>query len=102
VLLACEIDLGCERLATVFLPKLERLRELLSDAAEGDHVAIVVFTCGSRRTELLARYAEESPILVMPFILPDSSGSREGIQQFRLLLAVKTNKSQCQSKVESV
>jgi hypothetical protein len=36
LLLACEIDLGCERLSTVFLPKLERLRQLLHDAAGGD------------------------------------------------------------------
>ncbi len=87
LLLACEIDLGCERLATVFLPKLERLRELLNDAAEDDRAGIVVFTRGSRRVELLEGHACEASISVMPFTLPSASGSREGILEFRSLLA---------------
>jgi hypothetical protein len=87
LLLACEIDLGCERLATVFLPKLERLRELLNDAAEGDRAGIVVFTRGSRRVELLEGHACEAPIPMMPFAIPNTSGSREGILEFRSLLA---------------
>jgi hypothetical protein len=87
VLLACEIDLGCERLATVFLPKLERLRELLNDAAEGDRAGIVIFTRGSRRMALLERHTEGTEIYMMPFVLPNSSGSREGILALRSLLA---------------
>ncbi|MEA2238894.1 MAG: Replication-relaxation [Thermoanaerobaculia bacterium] len=87
LLLACEIDLGCERLATVFLPKLERLRELLNDAAEGDRAGIIVFTRGSRRVELLELHAAEGAVPVMPFTIPNASGSREGILEFRSLLA---------------
>jgi hypothetical protein len=87
VLLACEIDLGCERLATVFFPKLERLRELLSDAAEGDRAGIVVFTRGSRRLQLFEGQACEPSIPVMPFVLPNACGTREGILEFRSLLA---------------
>ena len=87
VLLACEIDLGCERLATVFLPKLERLRELLNDAAEGDRAAIVIFTRGSRRVELIADQAENIRIPLMPCLLPDKSGSHSGILEFRTLLS---------------
>jgi len=87
LLLACEIDLGCERLATVFLPKLERLRELLNDAAEGDRAGIVVFTRGGRRVELLEGHACDASIPVMPFTIPNTSGSREGILEFRALLA---------------
>ena len=87
LLLACEIDLGCERLTTVFLPKLERLRELLNDAAEGDRAGIVVFTRGSRRVELLEGRACDASIPVMPFAIPNTSGSREGILEFRSLLA---------------
>jgi hypothetical protein len=87
LLLACEIDLGCERLATVFLPKLERLSELLSDAAEGDRAGIVIFTRGSRRVELLEVQTGDASIPVMPFAIPNTSGSREGILEFRSLLA---------------
>jgi hypothetical protein len=87
LLLACEIDLGCERLATVFLPKLDRLRELLIDAVEGDRAGIVVFTRGSRRVELLEGHACEASIPVMPFTIPNTSGSREGILEMRALLA---------------
>jgi hypothetical protein len=87
LLLACEIDLGCERLATVFLPKLKRLRGLLSDVAEVDRAGIVVFTRGSRRVELLEGHACEASIPVMPFAMPNASGSREGILEFRSLLA---------------
>jgi hypothetical protein len=86
LLLACEIDLGCERLASVFLPKLERLRDLLSAAAEADRSGIVVFTRGSRRVELLEGMGDAS-IPVMPFAIPITSGSREGIIAFRSLLA---------------
>jgi hypothetical protein len=87
LLLACEIDLGCERLATVFLPKLERLRELLDAVADADRAAVVIFTRGSQRVELIARYAENARIAVMPFLLPDTAGSREGILTLRALLS---------------
>lgn len=86
LLLACEIDLGCERLTSVFLPKLERLRELLSAAAEADRAGIVVFTRGSRRLELLEGVGDASTP-VMPFAIPTTSGSREGILDFRSVLA---------------
>jgi hypothetical protein len=87
LLLACEIDLGCERLATVFLPKLERLQQLLNDVAEDDRAGIVVFTRGSRRVELLELHAGEGAVPVMPFTISNASGSREGILDFRSLLA---------------
>jgi hypothetical protein len=87
LLLACEIDLGCERLTTVFLPKLERLRELLNDAAEGDRAGILIFTRGSRRVELLEGHACEASIPVMPFAIPNTFGSRDGILELRTLLS---------------
>jgi hypothetical protein len=85
VLLACEIDLGCERLATVFLPKLERLRKLLSDAAGRDRAGIVVFTRGSQRIGLIEAYSCGT-IPIMPFALPHTSGSRDGIQEIAAIL----------------
>jgi hypothetical protein len=88
LLLAGEIDLGCESLGAVFLPKLDRLHELLNDAAEGDRTGIAVFTRGSRRVELLERHAEEARLPVMPFLLPNGYGSRERILEFRLLLSL--------------
>ncbi|MEA2416431.1 MAG: Replication-relaxation [Thermoanaerobaculia bacterium] len=86
LLLACEIDLGCERLATVFLPKLERLRELLNDAAEGDHAGIVVFTRGNKRAALIAQQPSCEGVQLISLALPDAMGSRDCVVELRALL----------------
>jgi hypothetical protein len=88
LLLACEIDLGCERLTSVFLPKVERLGSVLSAETSGCEAGIVIFTRGRRRLELLQAYAATAPRRVMPFLLPHSTGSRDGIRDFRTLLDV--------------
>jgi hypothetical protein len=46
ILLACEIDLGSERLASVFLPKLDRLGAAFAEATH--ETGIVIFTRGRR------------------------------------------------------
>ena len=84
LLLACEIDLGCERLAAVFLPKLERLCELLNDVAEGDRAGIIVFSRGAKRLAALANYPVDVKLIGLP--LPPASGSRDGIRDFSALL----------------
>lgn len=85
LLMACEVDLGCERLRAVFIPKLERLDRLLRDAAENDRIAIAIFTRGMKRLEHLCVYAENSQIQIVPLLLPDTAGSRDGIHAFQAI-----------------
>ncbi|MGH7487204.1 MAG: hypothetical protein ACRD3J_07165 [Thermoanaerobaculia bacterium] len=55
---ACEVDLGGERLAKIFLPKLIKLNNLVRDWSGDSHSAVIVLTRGPQRAasirELLA------------------------------------------------
>ena len=85
LLMACEVDLGCERLRAVFIPKLDRLERLLRDAVEDDRIAIAIFTRGMKRLEHLCAYAEDSKTQIVPLLLPDTVGSRDGIRAFQAI-----------------
>ncbi|HKO56342.1 MAG TPA: replication-relaxation family protein [Thermoanaerobaculia bacterium] len=83
--LACEIDLGAERLAGVFLPKLERLITSLDE--DGSAAGILILTRGDRRLQLLADFAARTPIPVMPFLLPETGGP-DRIRKLREIISV--------------
>jgi hypothetical protein len=87
MLLGCEIDLGAEPLASVFLPKLRRLARLLDEARDTKHAAIAVFTRGAKRIALLSDSTNDSGVKLMAIPLPETCGSREGIRAFQALLA---------------
>jgi hypothetical protein len=91
LLLACEVDLGCERLNAVFIPKLNRLGQLLEDVADEESTAIAIFTRGAQRLEHLCDYASDAKMHIVPVALPHTTGSRDGICAFRTLFGDDTN-----------
>jgi hypothetical protein len=74
VLLAVEIDRGSESLASIFLPKLEKLCEVLSTWAGGATCAVVVLTNNMRRRDALRTRAEPLPLPVIVELLPQAPG----------------------------
>jgi len=87
--LAVEVDLGAERLKSVFLPKLGRLRERVGEWAGGAPAVILVLTRGERRILSLrtALLPHVVPILVQS--LPLATG-RAGLQALQKVLAGAT------------
>lgn len=77
LLLAFEVDLGSERLKTIFIPKLTRMQRLLHDWSAGP-VAIIVLTVGVRRAASLRSQldAARGPIDVIVDTLPLTTGRR--------------------------
>jgi hypothetical protein len=92
LILACEIDLGSERLNGVFLPKLGRLAEALNQRNAGGRGGIVVLTRGRRRVTLIREFAArenpDSPI--MAFELPLENGPA-GLIELRSMFDVGSN-----------
>lgn len=80
LLLGVEIDRGSENLASIFLPKLEKLCDVLSAWAGGATCAIVVLTNNLRRREALRTRAEPFPLPVIVELLPQASG-RPGLAE---------------------
>ena len=80
LLLACEIDLGTENLARVFLPKLRRLARSLRESA-GERAAILVLTQGRRRMELLNNAATTFDRLLVE-LLPQGTGA-QALSEYR-------------------
>jgi hypothetical protein len=78
LLLGVEIDRGSENLASIFLPKLEKLCEVLSTWAGGTDCAIVVLTNNMRRRDALRVRAEALTLPVIVEMLPKASG-RHGL-----------------------
>jgi hypothetical protein len=74
LLLGVEIDRGSENLATIFLPKLEKLCDVLSSWAGGAASAIVVLTNNMRRRDALRTRAGLLPLPVVVEMLPPSPG----------------------------
>jgi hypothetical protein len=70
LLLGVEIDRGSESLASIFLPKLEKLCDVLSSWAGGAACAIVVLTNNGRRRDELRTRAELLSLPLMVEILP--------------------------------
>lgn len=81
--LACEIDLGAERLKGVFLPKLARLVAAVQAWADRSPAAILILTRGGRRAEAIRESiggASSLPMLVAT--LPATAG-REGLRDLQ-------------------
>lgn len=87
--LAVEVDLGAERLKSVLLPKLTRLRDQLTEWAGGAPAVILVLTRGERRIAAMrtALVAGVVPVLVEG--LPVATG-RAGLRALQDLLAGAT------------
>jgi len=92
LILACEIDLGSERLNGVFLPKLGRLAEALDQRNASARGGIVVLTRGARRVTLIrdfaARQNPDSPIIALE--LPLENGPA-GLEELRSMFDVRSN-----------
>jgi hypothetical protein len=86
LLLACEVDLGTERLTTVFCPKLVRLAASLAEVP-AQKKAILVLTVGAKRIEHLQHFASEvrSGISLIIERLPRAFGP-EGLLELRTRL----------------
>jgi hypothetical protein len=80
LLLGVEIDRGSENLASIFLPKLEKLCEVLSTWAGDATCAVVVLTNNLRRRDALRTRAEPLPLPVIVELLPASPG-RPGLAE---------------------
>lgn len=74
LLLGVEIDRGSENLGSIFLPKLEKLCDVLSSWAGGAACAIVVLTNNLRRRDALRTRAEPLPLPVLVELLPIRPG----------------------------
>jgi hypothetical protein len=74
LLLGVEIDRGSENLASIFLPKLEKLCEVLSTWAGGAAGAIVVLTNNMRRRDALRSSVRTLSVPVIVEILPAAPG----------------------------
>jgi hypothetical protein len=73
-LLACEIDLGGERLTATFLPKLETLCRLLVEWQGDGHAHILVLTNGTRRAIAVNNFAQENELPIVCACLPSTTG----------------------------
>jgi hypothetical protein len=78
LLLGVEIDRGTENLASIFLPKLEKLCDVLSSWSGGVACAIVVLTNNQRRRDALRTRAEPLSVPVITEMLPAAPG-RQGL-----------------------
>lgn len=83
--LAVEIDLGAERLKSVFLPKLARLRDQLAEWSDGAPAAVLVLTRGERRIAALRMALTAGAVPVLVESLPLTTG-RPGVQALRDVL----------------
>ena len=89
--LAVEVDLGAERLKSVFLPKLARLRDQLAAWAGESPTAILVLTRGERRVAAMRAALAPGTVPVLVEHLPPMTG-RPGIQALQELLAAATKR----------
>jgi hypothetical protein len=80
LLLGVEIDRGSENLASIFLPKLEKLCDVLSSWSGGAACAIVVLTNGLRRRDALRARANALTLPVIVELLPQAPG-RPGLAE---------------------
>jgi hypothetical protein len=71
---ACEVDLGGERLAGTFLPKLKTLHSLLVEWKGGADAQILVLTQGVRRAQAINNFAEANELAIVAACLPPVTG----------------------------
>jgi hypothetical protein len=83
--LAVEIDLGAERLKSIFLPKLARLQVVAVDWSAGAPAAVLVLTRGRGRVAALRAALAESELPVLVRELPHDWG-RPGLRQLAIAL----------------
>jgi hypothetical protein len=83
--LAVEIDLGAERLKSVFLPKLARLQVATVDWSVDAAAAVLVLTRGRGRVAALRDALEESELPILVRELPHDCG-RPGLRQLAAAL----------------
>lgn len=69
---ACEVDLGGERLAGTFLPKLKTLHSLLLEWKAG--AQILVLTQGVRRAQAINNFAQANELAIVAACLPPVTG----------------------------
>jgi len=82
---ACEIDLGGERLAGTFLPKLKTLHSLLSEWKGGAQAQILVLTKGVRRARAINDFAQANELAIVAACLPCVAGP-SGLASVREIL----------------
>jgi hypothetical protein len=85
--LAVEVDLGAERLKSVLLPKLARLRDQLVEWAGGAPAAVLVLTRGERRIAAMRTALISGAVPVLVEGLPPLTG-RPGLHALQELLAI--------------
>ena len=101
-IVAMEVDLGGERLASTFVPKLGKLAGLLVEwAGPSARTWIVILTRGPRRLESLrARVLEANvPVPVVAELLPEAAGA-EALVALRVLLSRGVQASEQGNRVE--
>lgn len=74
LIVACEVDLGGERLRTVFLPKLLELQTVLTRWAEGGRTITAVFTTSDARIDTIGQLAKATAADIRAARLPSASG----------------------------
>lgn len=84
--LAVEVDLGAERLKSVLLPKLTRLRDQLAEWAGGAPAVVLVLTRGERRVAAMRTALAPGVVPVLVESLPSMTG-RPGLHALQELLA---------------
>jgi hypothetical protein len=84
-LLACEVDLGGERLAGTFLPKLGTLHSILSEWKGSGDAQILVLTRGIRRAQAINSHAEANDLALLAVCLPETGGP-SGLASLRALV----------------
>ncbi len=87
--LAVEVDLGAERLKSVLLPKLTRLRDQLAEWAGGAPAVVLVLTRGERRVAAMRTALAPGVVPVLVESLPSMTG-RPGLHALQELLAGAT------------
>ncbi len=85
LLLGVEIDRGSENLASVFLPKLQKLSSVLSSWAGESPSAVVVLTNGNRRRDAIQRIGEALRLPLVVESLPTVMG-RPGLAEMARIL----------------
>jgi hypothetical protein len=86
LLLGVEIDRGSERLNAVFLPKLEKLCEVMATWAGSATAAVVLLTNNARRCDALRAATASLPLPIVVEMLPSALG-RPGIADLRKTFA---------------
>jgi hypothetical protein len=82
---ACEVDLGGERLAGTFLPKLKALHSLLSEWKGGADAQILVLTPGVGRAHTINDFAQANELAIVAACFPPVAGP-SGLESMREIL----------------